>query len=163
MDTFELSHMFLWAALSLAALSCAGNLLATQQMARERYYWVPFVKLLRRCDLPAMAFAGAFAFISLCVSNPMAALGAISWALLIGMVANMRLMLNGCYRLVMRLGMVPALLVLLPLANMQGLEVRTIGSLHLPWFYPLVGVIAAASLHAVNHLHGIQDYLRRRD
>jgi hypothetical protein len=162
MSLSHLASITLLCAVLFILLAAIGDTVATRQMGTERFRFVPFIRLLRRSQWPALV--GGLAFVGLTLArSPGLAATAILAACIVGILSQIRLLGYGAvYQPLMR-GFMPAFVVSMLVVNFPGLWPAAVPQLKLGMLEIGAAAMLAVGYWYVAHQRTTQDLIRLRD
>ncbi len=163
MSLIALSQSLLFVTLVLVVIAGIGDTMASHQMATERFRWVPLVRLARWAQIPAALFVVAYLVVAL-IASPMNSVLAFQVGFLVALVGQARMVVLGAVRQALLRGFLPAIVLGVTLANLQGVPTHPQSQTLQLGLGPLVvALLAAVGFWYVAHQRTQQDLIRLRD
>lgn len=163
MSLIALSQALLAVTLVLVLIAGIGDTLASHQMATERFRWVPLVRLARWAQIPAAFLVVIYLVVAL-IASPMNSVLAFQLAFLVALVGQARMVVLGAVRQALLRGFLPAIVLGVTLANLDGVPTHPQShTLQLGLASLAMALLAAGGFWYVAYQRTQQDLIRLRD
>ena len=164
MDFSFYANIALFSTFAFILVAAIGDTVATRQIAFQRYRFIPLVRLLRKCQVPAVVSALVFGLLAFALLPTILVVLVVSVMIFV-VISQIKSLVEGyIYTPLMRV-LLPGLLLTVLGAWLLGLplEPKLTLAMHLPASSLACLVLAAFGFWYVARQRTHQDYLRRMD